>query len=234
MRLDADALAVLWIAAAFLGMAPPGDAASISGEVRFLGVTPSRSPIQVTKDQDYCGQTLPDERYLIGPGRGLENVVVYVEKPQGSPWPPHGKENVLDNSGCRFVPRVMAMMKGHRLVIENSDPKLHIAHSYQEQKTVFNLSLPFRGHRMEVTHRIKRPGLLQVNCDTHSWMRAYIHVFDHPFYALTDKSGTFRIADIPAGEYVLKAWHEEAGVLSREVSVGEKDEVRIQFEFTRK
>ena len=222
----------IWAASAFLVISPSVSASTISGEAKFLGPVPNSHPIRVSKDQDYCGQTLPNEGTLIGPGQGLKNVVVYLEKAPEAPAPfPRDKENLLDNNGCRMTPRVMAIRLGERLVIKNSDPKLHILHSYLEKRTVFNLSLPFQGTKMDITHKIKGPGLLQINCDTHAWMRGYLYVFDHPFFAVTDERGFFSIGDIPPGKYTLKAWHEEAGIQSREVVVPEDREIQIHWEF---
>jgi hypothetical protein len=62
-------------------------------------------------------------------------------------------------------------------------------------------------------------------------MRAYIHVFDHSFFAVTDERGAFSIPDIPAGKYMLKAWHEDAGLRSQEVTISERAETRVSFEF---
>ncbi|HSE90632.1 MAG TPA: hypothetical protein VLJ79_30765, partial [Candidatus Binatia bacterium] len=63
---------------------------------------------------------------------------------------------------------------------------------------------------------------------------AYIHVFDHPYFAVTDEQGLFTIPNLPAGTYVLKAWHEDLGVRSQEITVAESGEVRTVFEFTKK
>lgn len=227
-------LCAAWIAGAFVIIQPEARAASITGEVRFKGAVPNRPPIRVTKDQDYCGQRLSDESYLVAPHGGLKDVVVYVETP--APSTAHAgenKEHLLENRACRFVPRVMAIRWGERLVVRNSDPKLHIVHSYAEKRTIFNLSLPFQGQKIEITHKIKEPALLQVNCDTHGWMRAYVHVFGHPFFAVTDESGHFAIGDVPPGRYTLKAWHEEAGVRSQEVVAPEEGEIKVKFEFGR-
>lgn len=207
------------------------DAGSIAGEVKLTGGSPKPAHVKITKDQDYCGQTIPDETYVIGPKGGLKNVVVFIEQPL-STSPPSRREHILDNSGCRFVPRVMAMIKGEKLIIKNSDPKLHIVHPYLEQRTVFTLTLPFRGQHLEVTQRIKTPGLLHVRCDSHAWMQGYIHVFDHPFFAVTGEGGDFHIADVPEGKYTLKAWHEAAGIQMRDLTVGGIDQVEVRFGFT--
>ena len=217
----------------FLWTQPGAHAGTISGEARFNGALPDQPVIQLSKDQDYCGRTLPNESYLIGPNRGLKNVVIYIDRPPGQPVASR-KENILDNQGCRFAPRVLAMAWGERLIVKNSDPKLHIVHAYSEQRTVFSLSLPFRGLSVEATHKIRRPALLQLNCDTHSWMRGHIHVFGHPFFAVTGESGTFSIADVPAGRHTLKAWHEEAGLQSAEITVPERGEAKADFELKKK
>jgi hypothetical protein len=208
-------------------------AGSITGEVKFIGASPKLAPVQVTKDQDYCGQALPNETYLIGSNASLKNVVVFIEASSISGSAPQ-KERILDNNACLFSPRILAMRKGDRLIVRNSDPKLHIAHSYLDLRTVFTLSLPFRGTSLDATHKIRQSGILQVACDTHAWMRAYIHVFDHPFFAVTDQRGVFSITSVPAGTYTLKAWHEDAGSRSREVAISENGDTRVNFEFTKK
>jgi hypothetical protein len=213
----------------------PAYAGSIIGEVKFIDEPPKMPPVKVSKDQDYCGETLPNETYLIDAVGGLSNVVVFIETPPTiMATLDKQRENMLNNTGCRYVPRIMAMQKGERLKVKNDDPKLHIPHSYHEDRTVFNLSLPFKGTTIDATSRIRQPGILKVVCDTHAWMLAYIHVFDHPYYTVTGEGGLFTIFDLPAGTYILKAWHEDAGVRSQEVIVPENGDIRVFFEFTKK
>ena len=209
-------------------------AGSIIGEVKFTDDPPIMPAVKVSKDQDYCGETLPNETYLVGSDGALKNVVVFVETTSSTAVGDPQKENILNNTGCLYSPRILAMQKGEKLKVKNNDPKLHIPHSYHEDRTVFNLSLPFRGTTIDATLRIKQPGVLKVVCDTHAWMLAYIHVFDHPYFAVTDERGIFTISNLPAGTYTLKAWHEDAGVRSQEITVPETGDVRALFEFTRK
>jgi hypothetical protein len=208
-------------------------AGSIMGEVIFNDVPPKSALVKVSKDQDYCGETLPNETYLIDSNGRLKNVVVFVEPAPMAP-PDAQKENVLDNTGCRYTPRILAMQRGERLKVRNNDPKLHIPHSYLDERTVFTLSLPFRGTIIDTTSRIVRPGVLKVVCDTHAWMLAYVHVFDHPYFAVTDEHGRFSIDGIPSGTYILKAWHEDAGMRSQEIVVPESGEIHVNFEFAMK
>jgi hypothetical protein len=203
---------------------------SISGAVRLKDAARGAKVIKVSKDQDYCGVTLPDETYLVGLDGRLKNVVVFVEGVTAveTPLP---TERLLENHGCLFAPRVLAMRLGEKLILRNRDPKLHIVHSYLHQRTVFNASLPFRDTKLDMTSKIRAPGLLKFACDTHAWMRGYIYVFDHPFYATTDERGEFLIPNLPPGRYVVKAWHEEAGIRTREITVPEDGYTGIDFEF---
>jgi hypothetical protein len=206
---------------------------SITGEVKFTGAPPKLPMIIVSKDQDYCGESLPNETYLIDSSGGLQNAVVFLEAaPVGLPADAQ-KLNLIENNGCRYVPRILAMQKGERLRIRNNDPKLHIPHSYLKEKTVFMLSLPFKNTVLEATQKIKEAGILKLVCDTHAWMLGYVHVFDHPYFAVSDEKGIFTIPNVPAGRYTLNAWHEDAGVRSQEITITDNGELRISFEFSK-
>ncbi len=221
--------------AAFLILVSFADshAGSIVGEVKFTDAPPKLPVIKVSKDQDYCGETLPNETYSIDSNGGLKNVVVFIESaPVGKAANPE-RENYLYNDGCRYAPHVMAIRLGERLKVKSNDPKLHIPHGYLGERTVFNLSLPFKNTTLDATSRIRQPGMMKVVCDTHAWMLGWLHVFDHPYFAVTNDQGAFSIPDLPAGNYVLKAWHEGGGTKSQEITVPESGEIRAAFEFTR-
>jgi hypothetical protein len=207
---------------------------SITGEVKFVDESPKAAAVKVSKDQDYCGETLPNETYLVGSDGALKNVVVFIETTSSTAVGDPQKENILNNTGCLYSPRILAMQKGEKLKVKNNDPKLHIPHSYHEERTVFNLSLPFMGTTIDATPRIRQTGVLKVVCDTHAWMLAYIHVFDHPYFGVTDDRGAFTISNLPAGTHILKAWHEDAGIRSQEITVSESGDVRTVFEFTKR
>lgn len=208
------------------------DAATITGEVKFTAERPKLLPVRVSKDQDYCGETLANESYLIDSSGGVANVVVFIEAGPFVAADPK-KLNVIENNGCRYTPRISAIQKGERLLIRNNDPKLHIPHSYLNDKTVFMLSLPFKNTALEATHKIREPGIVKLVCDTHAWMLGYMHVFDHPYFAVTDDHGRFRIPNLPSGSYTVKAWHEEAGMISQQITVPDDGEVRLLFELNK-
>ena len=209
-------------------------AGMVTGEVKLADGPPKLLPTKVTEDQDYCGETLPNETYLIEANGGLKNVVLFIESaPSGKPADPQ-KENFLYNDGCRYAPRVMAFQKGERLRVKSNDPKLHIPHGYLGERTVFNLSLPFKNTIIDATSKIRQAGIMKIVCDTHAWMLGFVHVFDHPFFAVTNQQGLFSIPDLPPGNYVLKAWHENGGIKSQEIVVPESGDVRVTFEFGKK
>lgn len=218
----------------FVAKLSAASAGSINGEVKFNDAPPKLAAIKVTKDQDYCGETLINEIYLLDSTGGLANVVVFIESAPVTATADPQKINTMENNGCRYAPRILAMQKGERLRVKNADPKLHIPHSYLQEKTVFMLSLPFRNTVLDATQKIRESGIMKLVCDTHAWMLGYIHVFDHRFFAVTDERGAFSIANIPPGTYTLKAWHEDAGIKSQEIIVPENGEVRVSFEFTKK
>src|SRR6266404_5653686 len=218
----------------FVAAAASVSAGTVTGDVRFADSPPRLTPLKVTKDQDYCGDTLPNEVYLIDSNGGLKNVVVFIESaPTGKPADPQ-KENFLYNDGCRYAPHVRAFQRGERLRVKSNDPKLHIPHGYLRERTVFNLSLPFKNTILDATSRIRQPGIIKVVCDTHAWMLGFVHVFDHPFFAVTNEQGAFLIPALPPGNYVLKAWHEGAGIKRQEIVVSESVDVRVSFEFGKK
>lgn len=230
MRILCLIIILVKVQAVMLGI---GRAGSITGNVTFVDTPPNLSPVKVSKDQDYCGDTLPNETYLIDGNGAFKNTVVYIEAAPASAATDPQKLNIIENTGCRYAPRILAMQKGERLRVRNNDPKLHIPHSYLNERTVFMLSLPFKSSILDATQKIKDAGILKLVCDTHAWMLGFIHVFDHPYFAVSDDKGAFSIANVPAGTYTLKAWHEDAGVRSQEVVVSGSGDVRVSFEFKR-
>lgn len=221
------------------------DGGAIAGVVKFAGKAPQADPLPVTKNPEVCGAQKPSEALLVSNNGGLKNVVVSLEKiakgkkiDQSSPS--------LENKTCGFGPHVQAVAVGSKLEVRNADPILHNTHSYVEGKTFFNLALPVQGQK--VKKEIKKAGLIDVKCDAgHTWMRAYIVAKDHPYFAVTDKSGAYKITDVPPGTYKVQAWHEgwkvtgkdkdgrleyEAPhVQTKDATVSSKGEVKVDFEF---
>ena len=113
-----------------------------------------------------------------------------------------GGQIVLNNNHCMFEPRVQGASVGQQLKIVSLDPILHNTHPQVAATgaTLYNVALPFKGFSV-VKPLPTSPELIQVKCDVHEWMRAWIHVFDHPYYASTDSAGHFTLTDVPPLTY---------------------------------
>ena len=187
-------------------VAPVPDGGSLTGSVRFAGAPPRLDPLPVRKNQDVCGQSVPNEALVLGSERGVRGGVVLIE------GVPRGKnaegELVLDNTHCLFVPHVAAVMAGAAARIRNSDPVLHNAHGILGGKTIFNSALSTKGRVADITAKLKQPGIVRVLCDAHTHMSAWIVAHDSPYFAVTDERGMFKIDGIPPGRYRVTLWHE--------------------------
>jgi hypothetical protein len=140
---------------------------------------------------------------------GLANVVVSI-KGLKAPAPPT-KGAAVDQVGCRYAPHVQALTVGSELAVLNNDAVLHNVHGTVETGasplTVFNVAMPFKGGKSPQV--LKKPGAIKLRCDAgHTWMSAYVHVFDHPFFAVTDGKGRFSIKGVPPGKHTVELWHE--------------------------
>jgi hypothetical protein len=202
---------------------------TIDGVVTLSGTAPTEAPIKVTKNQDYCGQTIPDPAYTVDSSGGLANVIVYlkdVTKGKAAPTEPLA----LVNTKCMFSPRVQGAMVSEQVKISSEDTVLHNTHpqNAETSATIFNVALPFKG--FSVTKPLpSMPMMIKVKCDAHEWMHAWIMELDHPYYATTGADGHFTIKDVPPGSYTLVVWHEVAGEKSTPVVVAAGQTVKSKI-----
>jgi plastocyanin len=177
--------------------------------------------LPVTIDQYVCGKEKLDEDLIVNPQGGVKNAVVWLQAPPpGAAWPSEPVKVEMDQKACVFVPRVVIVPAGGTVEFLNSDRLLHNLHSVSNHNPTLNRTQP-RGRVIPVTFR--KPEIIRVNCDLHSWMRAWVVVADHPFYTLSNEAGEFVLPNVPPGKYVLQIWQETLGVTSREVSVATED-----------
>jgi hypothetical protein len=223
--------------------------ATVNGTVDFEGSAPADESFEITSDADYCGEKQQVGKYILA-GSKVKNVVVWIEGvDRGKTIPEKTVEVVIKK--CRATPHVNFGFVGGEYLFRNDDPILHTVQTklglaYQKTASsrpladgtsIYNLALPQRG--LEIKKPIKKwhhysskTGYIQVRSNTHTWIRGYIFIFNHPYAALTDKNGTFSIGDLPSGTYTLKAWHEGFGIKEQkiEVEAGRTLEVGIVFE----
>ena len=201
-----------------LAWAGYGSAGDISGAVVYKGDAAARAKLPVTIDQYICGKEKDAEDLVLSDRGGVGNAVVWIENPpNGTEWGKPLPKVEMDQKGCVFVPRVVVVPVGGTVDFLNSDRLLHNLHSKSKDNATFNRTQP---HGRVIPITFNKPEIVTITCDLHSWMRSWVVVAEHPFYAVTDPSGAFRIQNVPPGKYRLRMWQEALGSTSREVAVG--------------
>ena len=203
----------------------------VTVHVLYRGTIPPPIDMTVTRDPEVCGTTVPVQSVTVhSPSGGLKNAVAMIEglhAPEKEPvrMPPM----VLSNSRCSFVPHVMTLQTGSPLEIHNLDPVTHNTHITNEVRTFINVAMVENSR--PVVKTVAKPGLYQVQCDAHKFMRAYVVASEHPYFGVTDERGDTRILNVPAGEHDISVWHERLGQLQAHVTVPSNGEAAVTFEF---
>ena len=202
-----------------LGVGASAAFADVTGTVSFEGDAPEPEQIDMSAVKE-CAQQHPDgafdESVMVADGK-LANVVISVKAEPGGDTPK--EPAVLDQKGCQYHPRVIAVMTGQPVTVKNSDPFLHNVHSLAIDNPAFNFGQPNldpgrKVDPMKVAERFK------IKCDVHPWMAAHVSVFEHPWFAVSKEDGTFTIkGNVPDGEHTLVAWHEKFGEQEAKVTV---------------
>lgn len=197
----------------------------VKGRIVWGGANvPAQAPIDLKENPDkaVCGKVM-DESYVVNPkDKGLKNVFVWIDvAKKGEKLPIHPslktiKETkvVVDQPSCAFIAHAVALRGGQTLVAKNSAA---IAHNFKwtGNPTVNpggNVLLP-PGASKEIDD-LKADRLpIAMECNIHPWMKGWVRVFDHPYFAVTDADGNFTIKNAPAGDYRLKVWQGTGGWL---------------------
>jgi plastocyanin len=203
--------------------APSGEAAgategwgTLKGRVVFVGDVPLLQPLVAkgsdVKDAQVCAaQDVPNEKLIVDPTtKGVRNAIVYIPRPTTvNPAAQAAAEKAVvefDQKNCVFVPHVLAVAKGGKILIKSSDQAGHNVHSLL-RGTSFNQGIqPGSQVTLEVKNAEGRPG--QVVCDIHPWMKAWWLTLNNPYFAVTNEQGEFEIKDVPAGEQKVVVWTE--------------------------
>jgi len=187
---------------------------SIKGTVKFAGKQKKQGVDKRTKADPICHAAHADkpllkETYVFGENDTLQNVFVYVSKglKKGATFGPPITKAVMDQSGCQYVPHVAGVVVGESLQIHNNDQTVHNVKVTSKNNGKGNNQMGVGA--APISKKFKRAEIgVHFKCDVHPWMGAYLHVMDHPYFAVTQKNGTFEIKGLPPGEYELTVWHE--------------------------
>ena len=182
-------------------------------------------PLRVTMDQRVCGNELPDEAIVVSGSGELANAVVTLVGVKARAAAPSAG---IMNEKCRFAPRVQIVRPNSTLTTSSRDPILHTTNAQTEAgRSLFNVALPVPG--ITIKKPVAGPGLVRLVCNTHPWMRGYVHVTDD-MAAVTGGDGRFTLTDVPAGTYELRIWHETLAGVAQKVTVAGGQTVTINFD----
>jgi plastocyanin len=195
---------------------PTGKEGSVTGAIAYTGTPPAPKKIDTSADPA-CGSKNPNlttEDNVVTDGK-LANVFVYIKdgatadgkKITEFTFPTPTTSITLDQNGCHYRPHVLGAMVNQDIQITNSDPTTHNIHFTPKSNPDWNQSQP--NGAPPLMHKLTRSEVLvPVKCNQHPWMKAYIGVLKHPFYAVSAENGSYTIKGVPPGTYTVVAWHE--------------------------
>jgi plastocyanin len=200
---------------------------TIKGKFVYGGEPVAAAELKADKDLEVCGKhKLVAEELVVGPDKGVANVVVFVRDKGVKVHPDldaaKKEKVVLDNKGCRFDPHVAFVQTGQPFVLKNSDTVGHNSNVATMKNPPSNNLIP-QGAESTMTFTSEEAIPAQVTCNIHPWMKAWVVVRPNPYGAVSKADGSFEIKNLPAGEVELQFWHEKAGYIG-EITVGGKAE----------
>ncbi len=157
---------------------------------------------------------------------------VYVEAAAGKTYPAPTAHPTIDQKGLMFQPHIVAVQVGTTVDFLNSDT---VAHNVfwtgvgGNKKLTHNLGTWPKGEKR--SFKFDNPGAVPLLCNVHPEMSGYVVVSPTPYFAVTDKSGDFKIEGVPDGSYTVTAWHEGAKNQSKPVTVA--GDTKAEFTLTK-
>jgi plastocyanin len=212
----------------------PSTTGTIAGDVRVEGTVPAMASIRFGGIAECSSQhpgPVPTGDVLVQDGK-VENAFVYVKSGLGERVFAIPETPVeVDQAGCLYRPRVIGVQVGQAIRFVNSDPLLHNVRGTPKASSSWNVSLSRKG--TERTQRIDKPEVMvNVRCDLHPWMQAWVGVLDHPYFAVTGRDGTFTLRNVPAGTYTVAVWHERLGTREAPATVAPQGTATVPFTLT--
>ncbi len=211
---------------------PHPQAGTVQGTVTFVGLPPEPSELMLSGEcVAFHDDEIHEDSLLVRDGR-VQNAFVWLGAGVDPAWIPAPPEEAvsIDQSGCRYAPRVIGVRVRQPVTFLNSDPLLHNVHGLADVNREFNIGMP--ASSPPNTRVFKKPEImLPVRCDVHPWMSASIGVVEHPWFAVTDAGGGFALTDVPPGAYTLEIWHEVLGRSTQQVELAPDGSVEVQVVF---
>jgi plastocyanin len=211
----------------------PSEGATVKGTVKFQGTVPPQKRINMASDPSCAKQhaTPVFAQEIMTDSKGnLQNVIVFVSEGLGDrKFDPPAQPVVIDQKGCMFFPHVLALRANQPLEMINNDSTAHNIHPIPTNNREWNKAeLP--GSKLAETFP-REEIAIPVKCNVHPWMRGYVAVFKHPYFAVTGKDGSFDLSNLPPGTYTVEAWHEKFGTSTQKITIGANETKNIDFVF---
>jgi plastocyanin len=219
------------------GAATPDEVngATVTGKVSFEGTKPTMRTIDMSANpvctKAHAAAPQKSEEVVINANGTVKYAFVWIKT--GLPdkqWAVPTSDVALDQHGCMYQPHVLGVMAGQKIDIKNSDPTNHNIHPLPQTNQEWNESQP-PGSDVKVQSFPRQEVMIPVKCNIHPWMRSYIGVVSHPFFAVTGDDGTFTIKGLPPGTYTIETWHEKYGTQDQQITVGPKESKTVDFSF---
>jgi hypothetical protein len=194
---------------------------SLAVSVTLADTTAGDTTIFPVRDFDTCGAQLTDNAVAKDRAGALGGALVWLTGVYGGKELPLRKRHELLHQACLLYPRTQAVATGGTLNIRNMDQAVHVLHFADAQtgETLARITQSERGQVVPNDFILDVPRVIAVTCEIHPWTKAWIHVFDHPYHAATDRAGRVTLDSIPAGQYRLVVWHERFGEQRSEVTI---------------
>lgn len=183
-------------------------AARISGVVAASGA-PGDSVVPVQRDARVCGDSAVVHAVRLD-GSSLANALVWVDGITRGKTLPETRRTTVTIERCQFDPKLTAVVAGSTVNVLSRDRASHNVRFYREGHgtPVATVMTVDAGQVVPSETIAATPGIVEARCEVHPWVRGYVAVFDHPYFAITDEKGSFTIDQLPAGTYTVKVWHE--------------------------
>lgn len=200
------------------------------GRITYSGPALADHTAEITRDASFCGTSATIKNVVIHPkNHGVEGVVVSIESSNVPASDAPLAPLVLTNTHCAFSPRTVVGQVGQHLEIRSDDPVMHNTHISLGPRTFVNVAMIPASR--PVRKPLKQPGTYTVKCDAHKFMHADVIAFTHPFFSLTDETGSFQIMNLPPGEHLVTIWHHALGSSQQVVTISADGEATIAFDY---
>lgn len=205
--------------------------AAIQVKILYRGPVPNQ---MMPQSKDCHHPTGKLDNLVVAEDGGLKDVVIYLS----DIWEGKGYgdylQPVMDQIGCIYIPHVAFCRVGDEVLIKNSDSTLHNVHFVPKNNPEFNI-----GIQPGATSKYKpqNTDFIFTKCDIHDWMKSWLVVQRHPYYALTDADGSAKLTDIPPGTYNVRVKHlffdslRKPVFLKTEITIKEGEELKLELEF---